>query len=115
MSEHSVKATQTSFSLNALSSAVALCEAIEANDVGEIERRRATLREELDHLSTAVAYPNSQKAIQTARENNTDDDLGIDDNPIVSCGEDGTWVQAWLYVRNDETDDDTNEEETAGD
>ena len=31
----------------------------------------------------------------------TDDDTEIDDDPIVTPGEDGAWVSAWVWVVNE--------------
>ena len=42
-------------------------------------------------------------AVDKARELYTlssDDNIEIDDNPAISEGEDGTWVQAWVFVAN---------------
>jgi hypothetical protein len=33
----------------------------------------------------------------------SDDDLEIDDEPVVNEGEDGYWVAAWVYVRKETT------------
>jgi len=37
---------------------------------------------------------------KTAKECWTDDDLEIDENATVSAGDDGAWVQAWVWVSN---------------
>jgi hypothetical protein len=39
--------------------------------------------------------------IQRARDEYASDDLEIDDNAVVSTGEDGSWVQAWVWVREE--------------
>jgi hypothetical protein len=42
------------------------------------------------------------KAIELACMNYTSDNIEIDDNPALSVGEDGIWVQAWVHVSNHE-------------
>lgn len=37
--------------------------------------------------------------IEHAREHLSGDDVEIDDDAKISEGEDGTWVQAWVFVR----------------
>lgn len=37
-------------------------------------------------------------AIQRARDQYASDDVDFDDNPMVSVGEDGVWVSAWVWV-----------------
>lgn len=38
------------------------------------------------------------KAIQLAREQYVNDDINIDDDAMVSVGDEGVWVEAWVYV-----------------
>ncbi|MCY1215950.1 hypothetical protein D9M72_278080 [compost metagenome] len=48
-------------------------------------------QERLDHEDT----------IQAARSNYaapSDDDLEVDDEPLLSVGEDGVWVGAWVWI-----------------
>ena len=42
--------------------------------------------------------------IQSARDNFADDDLEIDDTPLISPGVDGSvvWVNAWVWVASDQ-------------
>lgn len=54
------------------------------------------------------------RAIQWARDNLATDDLEIDDHDVkTSQGDDGMWVQAWVWVRREhyetkpEADDET--------
>ena len=35
----------------------------------------------------------------------SDDDIEIDDNAKVSHGDDGVWVQAWVFVRTAEVNE----------
>ena len=42
------------------------------------------------------------EAVKEARNNyahNSDDDITIDDSPVVEETEGGFWVQAWVHVR----------------
>lgn len=51
---------------------------------------------------------------QAARAAYGSDDIEIDDNAIVSRGDDGAFVAAWVWVRfeDDEDDEDDEEDET---
>lgn len=40
--------------------------------------------------------------IKQARAQYVNDDVEIDDYPMVSIGDGGTWVSAWVWVGNDE-------------
>lgn len=55
----------------------------------------------------------SADAITSARDRYcTSDDIEIDDNPAVSIAENGTWVNAWLWVPmpdEDEAEEDDEE------
>jgi hypothetical protein len=42
--------------------------------------------------------------IQKARDEYTDDELEIDDNPVVSHGDDGVWVSAWVWVSDEDVE-----------
>lgn len=47
----------------------------------------------------------TQKFLDAAQElyaDPSDDDIEIDHRGIVSIGEEGAWVAAWVYVRNEE-------------
>lgn len=35
----------------------------------------------------------------------SDNDIGIDENPVISRADDGAWVQAWVWVRFPDKDD----------
>jgi hypothetical protein len=50
---------------------------------------------------------------KTAIECWTDDDLEIDEEATVSSSEDGAWVQAWVWVSNDDAGIDVPETEIA--
>lgn len=45
-------------------------------------------------------------AIQQARDDYTNDDIEIDDNPPVAVADNGVWVAAWVWVQNEDDDDD---------
>ncbi len=61
-----------------------LASAVRALDV-ELKEIRANRK---DHEET----------IETARKSYCTDDVEIDDDPMVSIGEDGVWVGAWVWV-----------------
>ena len=54
----------------------------------ESTRHRATL-DEIEAARKAYAH-------------GSDDNVEVDDDALVSRGEDGVWVQAWVWVRNTE-------------
>lgn len=41
----------------------------------------------------------NEELIKLARATHGSDDIEIDDNAVVSCGDDGAFVQAWVWVR----------------
>jgi hypothetical protein len=44
--------------------------------------------------------PEDEALIAKAREEYVhDDEIEIDDNAVVSCGEDGAFVMAWVFIR----------------
>jgi hypothetical protein len=46
-------------------------------------------------------------------EHCSDDEVEVDDKPCISASDQGTWVQAWVYVPNPEKDDE--DDNTDGD
>jgi hypothetical protein len=46
-----------------------------------------------------------QEIIASAREQYGSDDCEIDDNAVVSRGDDGAFVQAWVWVRYPDEED----------
>jgi hypothetical protein len=49
------------------------------------------------------------QAIARARElyaDGSNDDIEIDEHPDVEITQDGTWVQAWVWVPHDDKDED---------
>lgn len=55
-------------------------------------------------LTLGEIYPADDYAVEIAREE-TNDDLEIDDMPIQSKADDGTWVSAWIWVPNKEVEE----------
>ena len=47
-----------------------------------------------------------QHELEIARATHVTDELEIDDNASTSRGDDGVWVSAWVYVSNEELDED---------
>lgn len=48
---------------------------------------------------------NRSDAIKEAQEQYSDDDIVIDDIPVVEETEGGFWVQAWVHVRKPDSED----------
>lgn len=64
-------------------------------------------RDDIRALAQAVldrrhATPDLIEAAREAYAHGSDDNVKVDDDALVSRGEDGTWVQAWVWVRNTE-------------
>lgn len=56
-----------------------------------------------------------QEIIARARQRyceRSSDDIEIDDDPKLSRGDDGCWVQAWVWVRYPEPVDEDEDEDT---
>lgn len=53
-----------------------------------------------------------EELIATARATYCSDDLEIDDAPVLSRGDDGAWVQAWVWVPYPDTEDDESDDES---
>lgn len=89
-----------SFGLNALTQAFKLSEAVMADPTASPELRRSA-SELSDSLLELDAEALAQTgAIEVARDTYCNDDIEIDGNPIVSVGDEGTWVSAWVFVRS---------------
>lgn len=56
--------------------------------------------------------PRHQGVIEQARGQYTNDDVEIDDEPLISPGEKGCWVSAWVWVAVAECDDEDEEEQS---
>ena len=90
------------FSLNVVTESLA---AMEAALAGGAEAP-ALLAKAVAHIRDMGADREaSAKAIERARGDYCNDDIEIDDVPMVSIGDEGTWVQAWVFVRAEEYTD----------
>lgn len=49
-----------------------------------------------------MAYQDVVAAADAKYANNSDGDIEIDEGALISVGSYGVWVQAWLYMSNDE-------------
>jgi hypothetical protein len=79
------------------------------NDDGDIlcyTRAEAALAALTAHLAELEANRGAfADDIQAARDERADDDTEIDDEPLVSPSENGTWVRAWVFVTSDDNPD----------
>lgn len=41
----------------------------------------------------------AEQMVEIAEHEHCNDDIAIDPNPLLSVGNDGCWVQGWLWVR----------------
>lgn len=56
----------------------------------------------LQTLSMHTGVPTALAAADVARQSRiAGDDVEIDDFPLYSQTKEGTWVSAWIFVRND--------------
>lgn len=58
---------------------------------------------EIDGFRHAACEDRRKGAIQAARDIYQNDDLEIDDDARLSVADNGVWVQAWIWVSNEET------------
>lgn len=78
----------------------------------EIIKRALTLQEEWDKALEVIAKLDEHKAtieeIAAAQELHGSDEVEIDDDAMTSHGDDGTWVQAWVWIPkvSDDVEDD---------
>jgi hypothetical protein len=56
----------------------------------------------LDEQDAHNNHPDREKLIELARETYASDDVEIDDDATLSRGDSGCWVQAWVFLYNDE-------------
>lgn len=82
----------------------ALIQAVDNGHVG-LESLLETYR-----FMTKSAADN-QDHIARARGYYTNDDVEIDDEPCVSRGDEGTWVNAWLWVYDVDVETETSEDD----
>lgn len=52
------------------------------------------------------AAPADDPAVVYAQEHYADDDLEIDDRAVLSVGDTGTWVSAWVFIPRSELPND---------
>jgi hypothetical protein len=75
--------------------------AVLANDPQSIEQ----LREALDDLDAAESDADAcARAVESARDeyvSASEEDIEIDEHPLVDLVPEGTWVNAWLFVPDD--------------
>lgn len=85
-----------------------------APDKLEIIKRALTLQEGWDKALEAIAELDEHKAtpeeIAAARDAYATDELEIDDDAMTSRGDNGHWVQAWVWMYATADDDDDAEE-----
>jgi len=70
-----------------------------------IDAIKSTAQQELEwlHEQAAAASTHAEAIAKAMLE--TDDDLVIDEHPIVSEAEEGVWVNSWLWVPADTPDE----------
>jgi len=86
-----------------LISYVPVSDLIEAARSFHVRPDDSKARESLSRALNGVAQAERERdsyrdAIAEARECYADDDCEIDDEPVVSIGDDGVWVNAWVWV-----------------
>lgn len=76
----------------------------------EVDRHSEKIRAQLDILGIsqadvlrAFAQP-EHWAVQQARDDYTNDEIEIDDEPLISETDEGAWVGAWVWVPNEHVD-----------
>ena len=86
------------FTLAALNEASSLANAVLADGLASnsLTESATALRQSIDKL--IVEREQESAVIAAARGRYESDDLEIDDDPIVSIGENGVWVGAWVWV-----------------
>jgi len=57
---------------------------------------RQAIREALEQAEQA-----SPELVREARETYGSDDIQIDDDAAVAAGDEGVWVQAWVWVKSE--------------
>ena len=91
--------------------AAALSAAVTAGDAEQIAAANEEFRDALLDVATDTMSAAGQDAIDRASEQYVNDDVEIDSNPILSVGEEGTWVSAWVHVRHKESDGESSDED----
>lgn len=96
-----------------VTTAAALSAAVTAGDAAQIAAANEAFRDALLDVATDTMSAAGQDAIDRASEQYVNDDVEIDSNPLLSVGEDGIWVSAWVHVLHKECDDEASEEDEA--
>lgn len=60
-----------------------------------------------DVLRVLGLYDADRKLIEAARAEYASDDISFDDMPLLSKADDGTWVSAWVWIANQEQNNET--------
>lgn len=76
---------------------------VAAWEKGDLAATVRTMAKQLDEISREREAFADQIAIARRQ---TDDELEIDDGPIVSVGDAGVWVQAWVWVPIEDEEED---------
>lgn len=66
----------------------------------------AQIEEAIEILAKVRTFDASEALIEQARDEHGTDDLEIDDDASTSPAEDGTWVQAWVWLAGGEEEED---------
>jgi len=106
-----INAFLASHGLELVKTAAALSAAVTAGDAERIAAANEDFRDALLDVATDTMSAAGQDAIDRASDQYVNDDVEIDSNPILSVGEDGTWVAAWVHVRHKESDGESSDED----
>ncbi|WP_029310770.1 hypothetical protein [Acidiphilium angustum] len=52
-----------------------------------------------------LAFPADPKVAERAKNKWASNDIEFDDSPLESAAEGGSWVSAWVWIRDDEPED----------
>lgn len=96
----SLKEFGSTVSIAALRSAFALSEAVAGGDAEAIAAANKAFVDDLTGFAEDSQSDEGQSSIDKARERYASDDIEVDDYPLLSIGNDGTWVSAWVLVPN---------------
>jgi len=85
----------TNFSINGLNQLEELAAMVLDGDPAAMEKAREA-RKRIEEMKAEML--GCRSLIDQARSTYTNDELEIDDNPIVSESDEHVWVSAWVYV-----------------
>lgn len=107
-----ITASALEVSLNAVRAGYELALAVLAGGP-QVRELALKLKEHAEDQARDAAAHGAE--ISKAREDYTNDDCEIDDAPMVSVGDSGVWVNAWVWVeKKDEEEDEDEREEDEG-